>query len=276
MKKVLAILLLTVLAFGCKNDKTSENTAAQDTVKNDNSTVEVFYLVPGPQDVLRPFSNVESLQFNADLLNPVENLDKYETSLAQELNFGIYSADLAFCAAFNKSEETSKYFNVVMQLADKVGVSELFDDQLVDKIKNVEANKDSLLNLSNEVYLKMKALMERNNKEASMAIIVAGGWIEIMYLIINQVNYTEDDPLVQKIADQKNVFSNLINNLKQNENNPNVKQVLEDLQPISDIYNSLPTENVENGIKIKLDEANFKKLKETINKIRNKFTQNNV
>jgi len=297
MKK-LAFLFLLVAPFflmvGCSCDDDTDNNSSSDDSTNvtvDDNTSRIFYLVPSPEDVFG-FANDQNLVFNKSLLNSVDNLSKYNDIILQEFNFGVYAADLAYCAASNKNDETIQYLNTVRELSQKVGLADVFNESLIYRIEHVNPVKDSLIALSNDTYFDIMRFLEHNDRQTTLSIMAAGGWIESMYLVINQTEFADGDPTVQKIADQKIIIANLWMFLSQNENDPNVKKVLDEFAPIHDFYQSLEvvasddddfvTDNNETVIvvggnnKTVITENQYQELKNIIAEARNKLTINDV
>lgn len=296
MKKLSYFLLLTVpflLLMSCNNDKNTDSDVSTDdstnvTTNNDDGN-KTFYLVPSPEDVFG-FADDQDLSYNKDLLNPTDNLSKYNDVKSQEFNFGVYASDLAYCAAANKNDETVEYLNAVRELSQKVGLADVFNESLVYRIEHVSPVKDSLISLSNDTYFDIMRFLERNDRQTTLSIMAAGGWIESMYLVVNQTEYSEDNPTIQKIADQKIIISNLWMFLSQNENDQNVKSILDELKSIYDLYQSLEAVTVDNNNVVTDDnetvivvggnsrtvisEAQYQELKNIIIDSRNKLTQN--
>jgi hypothetical protein len=291
MKKLLLFFILIsffVSIYSCKSDKNKKTDS--DTVVVETDEVQTFYLVPSPEDVFG-FANDKNLKFNKDLLNPISNLSKYNDTKLQEFNFGIYAADLAYSAALSKNDETVQYINIVRELSNKIGLSEVFNESLIKRIENVSPQKDSLISLSNNTYFDIIRFLERNDKTTTLAIIATGGWLECMYLVVNLVAFDEKNPTIQKVADQKMIITNLWNFLKQNEKDANISSIMTDLKPLYEFYSGLASVEVDNSnmktnnneiiivggnSKVVINSEQYDKLKKMIIDIRNKITLNNV
>ncbi len=285
---LLIFFLLTSLTFSCKKEKKPIQVTEKKTEQSDSSEMEIFYLVPSPDDIFG-FANSPHLYFNPSLPNPPQNVDKYNNTKLQELNFGVYSADLAYCAAFGKKEETKMYLDVVKSLSEKIGLSEVFNESLINRINNLGTSKDSLIAISNDTYFDIIRYLEKYNRINSLAIIAAGGWLETMYLVVNLAEYSDNEPTIQKIADQKIIFNNLYKFLEQNISDPNVKSVYEEYTKLKKIFDDFQLVQVEDGhnmsvndgkiivggnVKIVMNKEQFIKLRNVINEIRSDFTLN--
>jgi hypothetical protein len=279
--------------YGCnsgnngKNNNSDTLTDANDVITEENLT---FYLIPSPKDMFS-FTNDEKLAFSSQVLNPVENADKYIDTKSRELGFGIFSADLAYTAAFSKTAEAANYLKVVRDLSDKIGISSVFDESLVNRFDNIQENKDSLMKVTNDTYFDIVRFLEDNERKSTLALISTGGWLESLYIVSNIIgDYSPDSKTIQLVADQKLIFENLMLYLDQNKNDENIKSVIAELQPIKVIYDQLKEEKTETGTnkaknkgyvvgggsKILISKEQFQKLKETITIVRNKLAGNNV
>ena len=294
-KSIITLFLISIIwVFGCNsNEETNQNDNAKDSTEvSSEHNVQTFFLVPSPEDVFG-FANNNNLVFNKDLLNPTDNISKYDNDIKlQEFNFGVYAADLAYSASFTKNDETIQYLNTVRELSLKIGLAEVFNESLIYRIEHVSPKKDSLITLSNDTYFDIIRYLERNDRPSTLATMAAGGWIECMYLVVNLTPYSESDATIQKIADQKMIVTNLWHFLEQNKDIPSISSLMEDFRSIVDIYEELEvvvdeqtvpkTTDNENiiilggGQKIKISEAQFNNLKKVIIKIRNKLTLNDV
>ncbi len=294
---LLASIFILLQSCGESTENTKTDDGAIDELFDDASLEDIpgdnltFYLIPSPKDMF-DFTNDENLPYSLEVLNPVENADKYIDTKTQELGFGIYSADLAYTAAFAKTKDAIKYLSVVRDLSDKIGISSVFDESLVQRFDNVEDSKDSLMSVTNDTYFDIVKHLELNDRKSSLALISAGGWLESLYIVVNLIDeYKEDDKTIQLIADQKNIFENLILYLEQNKDDENIKKIIEDLKPIQKIYNGLEEVDIENATKpevaagqiiiggarkIVITKEQFANLKQIISEIRNKLTGNNV
>ncbi len=283
--------LAIIYSSSCKKEKKKKEvnkkvTTTLESQKKDSSEIKIFYLVPSPDDIFG-FANAPDLHYDPALPNPPENMEKYDNTLLQELNFGVYSADLAYCAAFGKKEETKKYLDAVKQLSEKIGLGNVFNESLIHRINNLGTNKDSLISISNDTYFDIIRYLEKTNRINTLAILAAGGWLETMYLVVNLSHYSDDNPTIQKIADQKIIFNNLFKFLEQNLNDPNVKEVYNEFKPLKEIFDQLQIVEIEDkhnmsidedkiivggNVKIVMNKEQFIKLRDVINEIRKSFT----
>ena len=292
---ICAIVAASALMFqSCAGDSNNQNNQQQQQDQQQTQTSQTnennFYLIPSPEDLFA-FTKDKSLQFVPGLINPVENIDKYIDVKSKELNFGTYTADMAYCAAFVKSLESYKEFTVVHQLSDAIGIGNVFTPALENRLKSLTDNRDSLKQMASDIYLNIQTFLDSKNRSKTMTLISTGGWLEFLYIVVNSVDKFEaDNPTIQRIADQKIIFDNLMLRLEQQQADPSIKSTIADLTPLKAAFDELTVEKnqtssstsnsgaikVGGGMKIKMTENNFNKIKETITSVRNNITINNV
>jgi len=293
MKKIIItsfLSLMIILGLSCKKENKNQQQTTADTVVNKQELNKTFYLVPSPEDIFG-FADEKSLKYVPELINPESNLSKYIDVKYQEFNFGVYAADLAYCAANSKNDETTKYLNIVRKLSQSIGLSDVFNESLIYRIEHVAPVKDSLIAISNDTYFDILRYLENNERDATLSIMACGGWIESIYLVINQTKYSKNSKVIQKIADQKYIVTNLWKLLEQNQQDKNVLFIKNEFEKIYKIYEKLeikidektpttaPNEKViivGGNLKVEISDKEYEEIKKYINEVRNNLTLNNV
>jgi len=290
--------LFTLFITSCSGDKTEEEIVnAKDTtqvsaeVQKESSGYETFFQVPSPGEMLSFIKSVGKRdKSKISILNSTENINKYTDEKSKALNFGIYSTDLSYCSIFNLGSESIKYFKVVKQLGDQLGLSATIKPEILARIEKNIDNTDSLVVITDDLYYSSFETLEEGKQGNILALVVAGGWLESVYIAINMVDkFQKDNPVIQRIADQKYTLENLIEFLKKHEeNSPDVKQVKADLEALMKSFNLLKEEKISDtslkqegvkkfiggGISLVIDEKVFNEIKTKVLKLRNNYIQN--
>lgn len=205
----------------------------------------IDYKVPTPNELFTVIKETD-IKFDASVLNNINNLSKYENQKSQALNFGAYSADLAFIANNEVGTDALKYFKTIRQLSTSLNVESAFDGTVFKRIEENVAkdNQDSLLFLSNETYYKAFNYLEDNGREKILAYIVLGGWIESMSILTELGVYKEDGVLAEKIGDQKLTLENIMG-LMMTIEDEEVQETMGELADLEEVFMNL--EQVEEG-----------------------------
>jgi len=241
---LLAPLALSLTLASCGGDKTgTEDLATTDTTKTEVSTqvTETFFQVPSPGEMLTFIKMVGGKNNkNVSFLNSPANLKNYTDSKLKALNFGIYSCDLSYCSIFEIGSEALKYFAVVKQLGDQIGVSAAIQPEVLKRLEGNIGNPDSLSVITDDLYFSSFETLESGKQGPTLSMVVAGGWIESLYIATNLAKYEPNSPVVERLADQKYTLDNLIEFLKKYEKeNVDVASVVKQFTELQAEFNKI-------------------------------------
>lgn len=124
-------------------------------------------------------------EYNSALLNDIKKLDGYVTNGKKTINMGVYSADVGYTSLYKQTQETVFYLNNVRKLSDAIGLTDAFDQEVFDRVEANIENRDSLLHILSGAYDVSNQYLKENNRMNTSILMIAGGWIESMYLAAN-------------------------------------------------------------------------------------------
>lgn len=209
---LLALLpLLAACGGGSAEQEELDATAAGDADQQERmqKTRSIFYSVPSPMETSTLLKKAGA-QYDARILNDVKNVDRYTSASKQALNLGIYGAALSYASVFDQTQESMFYTSCAKKLADRLGVSHAFNDSTLEAMEKSMNDRDALLDIISETYWSVDAYLKENERDNISALMIAGGWVEGLY-IATQVARTNDSPeLRQRIAEQKLSLKELI------------------------------------------------------------------
>jgi hypothetical protein len=79
----------------------------------------------------------------------------------------------------------------------------------------------------------------------TLALVLAGGWVESMHLVIRQIEaFGKNDALMARVAEQKVTLEHLLQMMSAYENDPEVADTYKDLVAIRDIYDKVNVKRV--------------------------------
>lgn len=257
MKKYIYLAISASIIVACGGNESADS-VADETVESKLLETEetearvekaqmVFRTIPSPLETASLFQEAGS-GYNSGITNPVENVKNYATSVHQSLNLGVYGADLSFANIFEQSQESMLYMNCAKILADGLGVTSAFDIATMERMENNMNNRDSLMVLINDAFWITDAHMKGNGQDHLSVLIIAGGWIEGLYLgtaTLDQNKPSKD--LMQRIADQKYSLNSLVE-LLETYDNEGVAEVVGQLKELQIIYNKIGIETGETTV----------------------------
>lgn len=237
----LAGTICFALSCGQNDAETSETTDDSAVIDLNNEVVSaenVFIYIPSPiqtADLLKQ----AGAKYDADLLNDPNNTSKYTTTASMALNMGIYGSDLAFAGIFNQSAETIKYMDCTRKMADDMHVLAAFSDDRKTRLENNINNRDSVLSIITDSYWDCDAMLQDNEQSHASALMIAGGWIEGLYLACRVAESTNSNDIRIRIVEQRPSLDKLIILLDKQEHN-DVTAVSAQLKELKVIFDKLP------------------------------------
>jgi len=245
MKSLFINLTLIAFLFGFSSCASSsdENNSKETVEVVDEELVEestndnMFYQVPTPNELFAVLKNSDA-PFNKEILNDVSNSGNYLTKYSKALNFGVYTADLAYVTSQGSLEHAASLFEAVKNLSKDLEIENAIDKIIFERLKKSldNSNLDSLFYLSNETYYSAFSYLKENNRQDILGLIAVGGWIEGLNIILNLEPYSQNSEICQVIADQKLTLENLLIFVSDIENDKFL-DLLNDLSKVEEIYN---------------------------------------
>jgi len=274
LKFLFITLCLTILFFSaCNSDKAKSKTdepKEKDVLFENFIEVEtsgVNYKIPSPMELFIFLQKTNS-EFLSNKTHKVEKVNTYPSRKSQAINFGIYSADLAYCSVFGDFQQTLNYFTAAKTLANTLGLHEGFGDSIALRIDENLNNIDSLMEISADSYQLANQFLEDQGQTDILGLILVGGWIEGIYLAIESVNGSDmNNPVVERIADQQVLLENLMGYLNTNQSSKNISELMQELKKLQEAFDELYF-NDENTI---ITEKQFVDISNEVKSLRNSF-----
>lgn len=239
-KQFLAILLLTFALVSCNGGKNDDNEIADDTNTDTEATTldsskisaqNVFNSIPGRGEIVALTAEAKS-EYNAMILNNPDDVSKYSLESSKALNLGAYGSDLSTAGVYEQTQESMLFLKCVNILAKQLGVSSAFDEKMVDRMEANKENRDSTLEIISQSFKKADSFLKANGRPGTSSLIVAGGWIEGMYIACHTGTDTKNENVIKTIFKQTESLKHLIELLEQSNVSADAQYVITDLQEI--------------------------------------------
>jgi len=271
MKLKLNAILLALLtciglwSCGSKGDQSKSSSEFDDAEKSLKEEIkDIAYTIPPPAEI--PYMlQATGADFNQSLVNDRKKADSYGSqSDKAALNLGVYTADIGYLSSYDKTQESIDYLNACKNLADKLGVTGSFDRGTLEKFEANIANKDSLAALLNDAMQKTDRYLKDGNKSKLGALLVAGSFVESMYISTGLIkSYPKDilpddkrnlilTPLMSVVIKQRKSVGEVAKMLASVDQTGPIPQIVADLNALEASYAALNLED-----KIKSNKANM-------------------
>jgi hypothetical protein len=236
-------LALLASACGSSSDDnvTGNDSTAAVIMEKDTKAQNVFYSIPSPIETTSLLKGAGA-KYSASYLNPIDNVSNYSTAAARALNLGVYGTDLSFTSIFDQTQESMLYLRCTNRLATSLGISGAFDDKTTARIEANLENRDSLLTIISDSYWNADSYLKENGQPGVSALIIAGGWIEGLYIATQIANATKNEDIITRIGEQKLSLDNLVALLESYKTtNTGVNDTHKLLVELKKIYDEIPS-----------------------------------
>jgi len=274
--KLFYLLFYTFFLFSCSDQQDSSHISEDEQAhldfkdnnkekRKDANLAMVINDIPSTMEITTILFESNS-KFNKRLLNDLSNINNYNTIIDKSINLGIIATDLNYVIAYHEPNEVLKYLKALKDMAEIINITGIIDQELIQKVmRNVE-NKDSLFLLMFPVHLAIDKYLHDNEQANTAALILAGGWIEGIYLstqvLDNELKNKTNFLIYEKISEQKNAVQNIIKLLSQYENNPDkIISLIHELKEISAILHRTNQDAVINHENMILITEKIKKIR---------------
>ncbi len=296
VKKLFAISIILILfIFGC-NNRTSENGGEDIPIDSlipkeaeisEDMIQGVISSVPNPV-TMSTLLEKSGVVYSSDLLNPVENIDKYTTNYKKAMNLGTYGTDLVHMNIYDRTVSTVLYLKNIKDIANDLGLSQFFDYETLNRLSENTQNIDSILLITSSGFDRMtNFLLEQ--KRGSIAILLSYGiWIESLHLATNADKVSNREAVYERIGEQKEVMDNIIILLSAYQHQPEFKELVKNAEMLKKEFDKVnisyhykpPTKKVVDGMlvivdnstsEININEEIVNGIAEAVKSIRNKM-----
>lgn len=236
--------LFSAVFYSCaeapKNEDADTSSEEEVVVEEELETMEeedYSFMLPSPIQIAAMFSQA-GLEFESNLVNPVSNISNYNTKTSKYLNFGVYSADLAYSVLNDQQQLSIDYLNSVKTLSDEIGMPSIFDGgTIIDRFEKNIGNQDTILRILTVVKRRTDEYLLENSDESKEAVFFAGAWVEGMYIGSNASSTTTH--ISARLVEQMTIVGNLIKGLEyQKDATFDLNWLIEDLADLEEKFNS--------------------------------------
>lgn len=189
------------------NNSNEEVTKGKDITKKIEA---IYFNVPSPMQTAVLLKRA-GVPYNYELPLSPNKVNEYFDREERAVLFGVYGADLNYSVVSNKNQETLLYFKSVNLLGEAIGLTNVFNDDLKNRVYDNLENNDSMQVIISDAFWNAESSLKEDARIHISALIVAGGWIEGLYISSQLSKLTPNNEKIKRlIAEQKYSITNLI------------------------------------------------------------------
>ncbi len=245
-----SLFSVTMLMGGCGTesettkdaDKMEDGENQKDSIKNPDESIfligDQIFSIPSPVQTAFLIKDV-GVPFNSDYVNPADNAMNYSSNFSKALNLGVYGADLGYLTIYEQTDGALRYLKSVRGLSKELGLEGAFDEKLAKRFSSNIGNQDSMLVFVSDAYRNSDNYLKENDKNDVAALVLAGGWIESMYIAADAAISSNNTLLIERLGDQKKPLASLIAMLGQYNTDTDYEDLINDLEDLHGIFEEI-------------------------------------
>lgn len=182
---------------------------------------------------------VLKVPFDKNFMTPTKVAEKFNTSIEKAFALGIYGCDLGYINMYEKTAYVVDYITKIKRIADDIQVGQFFDFSTLKRLATNSENLDSLIFIAQQNFNRMDTYFKETNRSMLSAVMIAGTWVEGMYLTTRVAQVTNHERIRETLGEQKTVLGFLVALLKVYDKDPAMKALVDDIEQIRRLYDNV-------------------------------------
>lgn len=265
----IAPLLLAVIVGFSSCNSTAKKSKKNETVQIEKEEVETkvrefVYPLPTSYEIVKMLNKIEA-SYIFDLSSNPANADKYSTEKSLAINLGIFGGDLSYASTYNQKQETINFIDASKKMLEGLDLQAAVREDLPDLIEANEDNKEALVEIITNSFYDTYDFLHKNNRAPVSALIMAGAWVEGLYIAthISEETFNSKD-MVEIVLKQKEPLLKLMEILTEYKSDKAIAETIEVLSNMSNIYAGIENTAISQEQMIKIAEESLKIRKQFI------------
>lgn len=240
LKNLLYILLLVAFACSigsCNQREGNKLNVADSELYDGNFQIDPAVIDTMVQNISSPVEMAALIKslgvpFQRKYLAPTDYVDNYNAGYVKSYTLGMFAADLGYLNMYNKTSSVLEYLSAIKKLADGLNIGQFFDFNTMKRIVTNNTDLDSLMYISVRSFNDMDSYLRKNRRSSYSSLIVAGVWLEGLYLATQVAKDYPSSEIAQGIAEQKTVLDQLMIVLKNYDKDADIAVIIKEFETI--------------------------------------------
>jgi hypothetical protein len=244
IKQALLLLVALFLLAACGQRPSGNLDVDMDDVEAGELPISSETMNEIVQNVASPIEVAALIQslhvpFSTSYLADPEKLSTSTTSFEMAFSLGALSADLGYLNMYEKTGTAVNYLSSINRLADALQIGQFFDFTTIKRLATTSSDLDSLLFISVNSFNNMDDYLRETDRSNLSALMIAGVWMEGIYLATQVAAQNSNEDLKTMIGEQKLILNNLLAILNIYKDEPIIAGYITDLETIKSIYDEV-------------------------------------
>ena len=199
---------------------------------------EIIQNIASPIEVAALISSL-NIPFSTSYLADPEKLSTSTTSFEMAFYLGALSADLGYLNMYEKTGTAVNYLSSINRLADALQIGQFFDFATIKRLATTSSDLDSLMFISVNSFNNMDDYLRETGRSNLSALMIAGVWLEGLYLASQVASQNNNEDLKSMIGEQKLILNDLLLVLGNYRNEEIIQGYITDLEAIKRAYDDV-------------------------------------
>lgn len=272
------LFFLSLLLFSCGGNNQGENPGSAGSgepgAAGDSSAEAavpqaemVISDIPFPFEVLDNL-HTAGISYDEAVMNPLNNISKYDQYNSKALNLGVCGADLAYVVTYEQFQQIGVHVKAAKKLAEDLNIPFAFSQNMLDRYSKYKDNKDSLRQIVYDSYSRVDKTLKNDERVGIAALVVTGSWLEGLYLSSKTFADAEKTKanagLYKTISGQKKSLAIVVKLLGEYRSDPYILGLMNDLDDIASSYDTTGSNVTLNDQQLAVINAKVEKLRSRI------------
>lgn len=191
--------------------------------------------IASPIEVAAMISSL-NIPFSTSYLANPEKLSTSTTSFEMAYSLGALSADLGYLNMYEKTGTAVNYLSSINRLAEALQIGQFFDFATIKRLATTSSDLDSLMFISVNSFNNMDDYLRETDRSNLSALMIAGVWMEGLYLSTQVAVQNSNEDLKTMIGEQKIILNDLMLVLDHYKSENIIAAYLEDLETIKEAF----------------------------------------
>ncbi|MDF1573601.1 MAG: hypothetical protein P1P86_00210 [Bacteroidales bacterium] len=245
MLKHLLLLLTAILLLAACGQRPSENLEVNmDEVETGELQIssetmnEIIQNIASPIEVAA-LINALNVPYSISYLADPESLSANTTSFEMAFSLGALSADLGYLNMYEKTGTAVNFLSSINRLAEALQIGQFFDFATIKRLATSSSDLDSLMFISVNSFNNMDDYLRETDRSNLCALMIAGVWVEGLYLATQVAQKNSNEDLKSMIGEQKLILNDLLLILNNYRNEETIARYINDLEKIKSVYDQV-------------------------------------
>lgn len=241
IKKIFLFVFAVLLLAACGQRPSDKLNVDMDDIEvgelqiSSETMSDIIQNIASPIEIAAMISSM-NIPFSTAYLADPEKLSTNTTSFEMAYSLGVLSADLGYLNMYEKTGTAVNFLSSINRLADALQIGQFFDFATIKRLATTSSDLDSLMFISISSFNNMDDYLRETDRSNLSALMIAGVWMEGLYLATQVAVQNSNEDLTTMIGEQKIILNDLMLVLDHYKNENIITGYIEDLELIKEAY----------------------------------------